>query len=192
MILNLFWVFCRIGAVTFGGGYAMVSLLERDLTAAGWLTSAEFADIVAVSQATPGPLALNVATYAGLQVAGFSGALAASLGLIAPALPLAAFVMFLAERGRKSSGAEAALRGIRSAAVGLVAGAVLFFFETSVLTGLPKGPVWQEGGFGSVEFAPVYAAIFILAILAAKYLKQGTVRVILGAAVLGIIYKFII
>ena len=64
--------------VAFGGGYAMVSLIERELSNRGWLSPAEFADIVAVSQMTPGPLALNVATFVGRQTAGIPGALAAS------------------------------------------------------------------------------------------------------------------
>ena len=186
ILVRLFWVFARIGALTFGGGYAMVSLIERDLSARGWLTTAEFADIVAVSQMTPGPLALNVATFVGRQVAGVPGALAASFGLGAPAVFITAVAMWLIARGRRSRLAAAAVRGIRAAVLGLIGTAVLFFLESSVLTGLPEGPLWRNAGqSGPPVFRPAAAAVFVIALVAAGRLRQGPIRVILLSAALG-------
>ncbi len=144
ILIQLFGVFARIGAVTFGGGYAMVSLIERELSDRGWLSAAEFADIVAVSQMTPGPLALNVATYVGRQIAGIPGALSASLGLAAPAFVITAVALLVVRKSRSFRWARAAVRGIQGAVLGLIATSVLFFLEASVLRGLPDGPVWSE------------------------------------------------
>ena len=185
ILAQLFWVFARIGALTFGGGYAMVSLIEHDLTTRGWLGAAEFADIVAVSQMTPGPLALNVATYVGRQVAGIPGAVIASLGLGAPAILITAAAMWLVARGRRSSTARAAVRGIRAAVLGLIGTAVLFFMESSILTGLPDGPVWKNGGLETV-FVPAAAVVFLIALVVAGRFRQGPIRVILLSAVLGL------
>ncbi len=184
ILLQLFWVFARIGALTFGGGYTMVSLIERDLSDRGWLTSAEFADIIAVSQMTPGPLALNVATYVGQQVAGIPGALMASLGLGAPAIIITAVAMWLISRGMKSSMARAAVRGVRAAVLGLIATAVLFFMESSILKGLPDGPVWKQAS-GDLQFQPIAAAVFSIALVLAAKFKQGPIRVIAISAALG-------
>lgn len=188
MILwELFGVFARIGAITFGGGYAMVSLIEREITDRMWLTTAEFADIVAVSQMTPGPLALNVATYVGRQTAGVPGALVASLGLAAPAVVIISLALLVIRSGKKTSWTAAAVRGIRAAALGLIGTAILFFMESSVLRGLPDGPIWSSTDGAPIEFSPAAAAIFVLTLFAAHRFKLGPIRVILGAAALGLI-----
>ena len=186
IFIQLFGVFARIGAVTFGGGYAMVSLIERELSDRGWLSAAEFADIVAVSQMTPGPLALNVATYVGRQIAGIPGALSASLGLAAPAFIITAVALLVVRKGRNFRWARAAVRGIQGAVLGLIGTSVLFFLEASVLQGLPDGPVWSEWA-GPLIFSPAAAVVFILALYAAHRFKQGPIRVILGASVLGVL-----
>lgn len=186
ILAELFWVFARIGALTFGGGYAMVSMIERDLSDRGWLSAEEFADMVAVSQMTPGPLALNVATYVGQQVAGIPGAIVASLGLGAPAILITAIAMWLISRGRKSPMARAAVRGIRAAVLGLVATAVLFFLESSMLTGLPEGPVWREPA-GELVFRPAAAVVFLIALVLAGRYKQGPIRAIAISAGLGVL-----
>lgn len=133
---ELFWVFCRIGAVTFGGGYAMISLIQNEVIGHGWCSPSEFADMVAVSQMTPGPIALNTATYVGKIIAGIPGALAATFGLIFPALLLTTLMIFFLDRVKKSHWAEPFIRGIRAAAIGLILSAVLFFMENSLVSGV--------------------------------------------------------
>ena len=185
MLLQLFGVFARIGAVTFGGGYAMVSLIERELADRGWLSVNEFADIVAVCQMTPGPLALNVATFVGRQLAGVPGAVSASLGLASPAIIITAIAVYLVGKGRHFNWARAAVRGIRAAVLGLIATSVLFFFEASVLTGLPDGPLWRNWNGNPIRFEPVAFGVFLLALLASGRWKQGPILVIAGAAAIG-------
>ncbi len=189
---QLFWVFCKIGAVTFGGGYAMISLIQQEVVSRHWCTPGEFADMVAISQMTPGPVALNTATYVGKITAGIPGALIATFGLIFPALCLTTLVIRFLEQVKRSHVAEPYIRGIRAAAVGLIGAAVLFFMENSLVDGdLPldrhligRGASWAGLGFlwqGFVIFAvilvlkklidikPVWAILLSLALGAGLY-----------------------
>jgi chromate transporter len=85
MILwELFITFFKIGAFTFGGGYAMIPLIQSEVVSNGWLTEAQITDFIAVSESTPGPLAVNMSTYVGAEIAGFAGALCATLGVVMP------------------------------------------------------------------------------------------------------------
>ncbi|MBN2625231.1 MAG: chromate transporter [Spirochaetales bacterium] len=164
--LELFWAFCKIGAVTFGGGYAMISLIQQEVVSRGWCTSAEFADMVAISQMTPGPIALNTATYVGKITAGIPGALTATFGLIFPALCLTSLVIFFLEQVKRSRAAEPFIRGIRSAAVGLIGAAVLFFMENSLVDGeLPL--YWKSiGKAGSwTDLSILWQGILIFAVI---------------------------
>ena len=84
-MLELFWTFFKIGLFTFGGGYAMIALLENEfVTKRGWLEQEEFLDVAAIAESTPGPIAINCATYVGYKMAGFAGAVAATLGIVLP------------------------------------------------------------------------------------------------------------
>ena len=78
--LDLFWTFFKIGAFTFGGGYAMIPLIQSEVTSHGWMTAEEVVNFVAVSESTPGPFAVNASTYVGAQTAGLPGAFCATLG----------------------------------------------------------------------------------------------------------------
>jgi len=82
--LELFITFFEIGAFTFGGGYAMLPLIQEQVAAHGWLTQQELIDFIAVSEGTPGPFAINVSTYVGMETGGFLGALCATLGVVLP------------------------------------------------------------------------------------------------------------
>ena len=82
--LQLFLTFLEVGAVSFGGGYGMISLIREIVLGNGWLTEAQFMSFIAVSESTPGPLAVNIATFIGSSQAGFFGALCATIGVILP------------------------------------------------------------------------------------------------------------
>lgn len=88
-IAELFLTFCRIGAFTFGGGYAMISLLDHEcVEKKKWLTSDELMDITVIAESTPGPIAINCATYTGYKVAGMKGAISATVGIVLPSFLL--------------------------------------------------------------------------------------------------------
>ena len=92
--LQLFLVYLKIGLLGFGGGYAMLSMIQFEVVEKhGWMTLSEFADVVALSQMTPGPISINCATYVGYQVGGIFGSLLASLAIVLPSLVLLYFVL---------------------------------------------------------------------------------------------------
>ena len=84
ILLQLFWNFLVIGAVSFGGGYGMISLVRETVLGHGWLTESEFLSFIAVSESTPGPLAVNMATFIGASQAGLAGSFAATVGVVLP------------------------------------------------------------------------------------------------------------
>ena len=90
IFLELFLTFLMIGAFTFGGGYAMLPLIQEEVAAKGWIDAASLVDFVAVSESTPGPFAINMATYVGSEMGGVLGAACATLGVVLPS-----FVIFL-------------------------------------------------------------------------------------------------
>ena len=135
--LQLFLTFLKIGAVSFGGGYAMIPLMMEDILANGWMTEAEFMDIIAVSESTPGPVAVNMATFVGATQGGLPGSLLATLGVILPAFVIMLLIAALMRSVMKYSGVQAVLSGIRPCAVALILSAaitlglsVLFGFKT--------------------------------------------------------------
>ena len=104
ILLQLFWSFLQIGLFSFGGGYADMPLIQAQIvTQHGWLGMAEFTDLVTISQMTPGPIAINAATFVGLRVAGVSGALAATVGCMLPSCVLVTLLARLYLRYRKLS-----------------------------------------------------------------------------------------
>ncbi len=157
--LQLFWIFCKIGAVTFGGGYAMLPLFQQELERLGWLSAEQFTDIVSVAQMTPGAVSLNTATYVGSLQAGPLGALAATLGLVLPGFLLSILIIHIATQVATNRHLERAIRGIRAAAIGLIGGAVLFFFERSMIIG--EIPRFGNPLSGWTEVTPIWVAIAI-------------------------------
>ena len=120
--LQLFLSFLKIGAVSFGGGYAMIAIIRETVTSYGWMTDAEVMDFVAVAESTPGPIAVNMATFVGSSQGGFPGALLATLGVVLPAFLIILLIASLVRGLLRYAGVAAALSGIRPAVVGLILG----------------------------------------------------------------------
>lgn len=123
--LRLFLTFLEIGAVSFGGGYGMISLIREKVLGYCWLTEEEFLSFIAVSESTPGPLAVNMATFIGSSQGGFPGALCATLGVVLPSFCIILLIAALMRNLLKYAGVNAALGGIRPAVVGLILGTAL-------------------------------------------------------------------
>ena len=100
VLLELFWSFCKIGFTSFGG-LSMVPLINHEMLSHGWMTLSEVSDIVAIAEMTPGPLGLNCATFAGTRVAGFLGAISASLGVLSPTFLICAVAAAAFEKFRE-------------------------------------------------------------------------------------------
>ena len=122
--LQLFLSFLQIGALSFGGGYAAMPLIEAQIvTAHGWLDLTEFANLVTIAEMTPGPIAVNAATFVGTKIAGVPGALAATAGCILPACILVTLIARLYLKYRSLSVLQSVLGSLRPAVVAMIASA---------------------------------------------------------------------
>ncbi|MBQ2324705.1 MAG: chromate transporter [Clostridia bacterium] len=122
-VLYLLWTFFKIGACTFGGGYAMVELVKEQVTVNGWMEVQEVIDFIAISESTPGPIAVNMATYVGYNVAGIPGAIAATTGVVLPSLIIIMIIAKVYKKFIANRFVAGGMRGLRPAAIGLIAAA---------------------------------------------------------------------
>ena len=179
MLLELFWTFFKIGAFTFGGGYAMIALIQAEVAAHGWMTTEQLINFVAVSESTPGPLAVNMATFVGMQMGGVMGALACTLGVVLPSFVVILIVAKCFDRFRKSGIVSGCMSGLKPAVVGLIASALLtlgrqvFFPQGMAVSAFAKPEFW------------ISAAIFALVVILA-FKKKHPILLICISAVLGI------
>lgn len=118
--LKLFLTFLEIGALSFGGGYGMISVVREAVLGNGWLTEEAFIRFIAVSESTPGPLAVNMATFIGASQGGFPGALCATLGVVLPAFIIILVIAALIQNLLRFTGVQAFLSGVRPCVVGLI------------------------------------------------------------------------
>ena len=118
--LKLFLTFFEIGLFTFGGGYAMISLIRDKALALGWLTEKDLLNMIAVSESTPGPIAVNMATFVGSKQGGFLGSLMATLGVVLPSFIIILLVCAMIHNFLKYKGVQAFLRGVRPCVVALI------------------------------------------------------------------------
>jgi chromate transporter len=133
-ILELFLTFLKIGAFTFGGGYAMIPLVTDEVISNGWLTSEQVLNFIAVAESTPGPIAINMATFVGSSQAGILGSVAATLGVVLPSFIIILVIASIMRGLLKFAGVQAFLKGIRPVVVGLIVGTAINIFLTVVLS----------------------------------------------------------
>mgnify|MGYP002613490328 CR=1 FL=1 len=135
--LQLFLSFFQIGLFSFGGGYAAMPLIQGQIVKIhGWMTMSEFTDLITISQMTPGPIAVNSATFVGLRVAGYAGAAIATLGCVLPSCIIVTVIVRLYLKYRKQAVLQEILDGIRPAVVAMIASAGASIFVTAVWTSI--------------------------------------------------------
>ncbi|MEW5865731.1 MAG: chromate transporter [Bacillota bacterium] len=168
-VLTLFFTFAKIGLFTFGGGYAMIPLMQREIiNVNGWLTMKEFVDIIAIAEMTPGPVAVNSATYVGYKIAGIGGAAAATIGVVFPSFVVILAIATLFLRFKDAPAVKAVTMGLRPAVTALVAAAAISLTKAAL-----------------VDLVGLIIAILVL--LGMFRLKIHPVLIILLAGVLGVI-----
>ncbi len=184
--LELFLTFLQIGAFSFGGGYGMISLMREKVLLHGWLTEDELLNMIAVSESTPGPIAVNMATFVGSTQGGFLGSLFATLGVVLPSFAIILLIAALMRNLLKYEGVKAFLGGIRPCVVGLIlATAVTMFLRTAIGFG-SSGDTLSVDFKGMMIFA-VLIAIAAVAKLAFKK-KPSPILMIFISAGLGICF----
>lgn len=180
---ELFITFFKIGAFTFGGGYAMLPLIQQEVISKGWLETEELIDFVAISESTPGPFAVNVSTYVGTELAGVWGALCATLGVVLPSFIIILIVAGIYDRFRKSRIVNGAMAGLKPAVVGLIASVVLTAAQAASF-GIPGLQV-------RVDFKLIAGTIMLVGAIVALFKKVNPIIIIVSSAVLGIVISFI-
>ena len=130
VVLTLFLTFLKIGAFTFGGGYAMISLIQRELVERrGWISEDDLMEIIAVAESTPGPIAVNSATFVGYRTAGFWGALCSTIGVVLPSFWVIVLISFVLNRFQSLAVVQYAFFGIRAGVVVLLVQALWSMFR---------------------------------------------------------------
>lgn len=129
-ILSLFAVFFKIGAFTFGGGYAMIPLIQKETAEKkNWITDEDILDIIAIAESTPGPIAINAATFVGFKTQGFFGALAATFGVVLPSLVIITLISFVLEQFQNIPAVVFAFDGIRVAVLAMILKALMSMYK---------------------------------------------------------------
>ena len=132
--LEIFFTFLKIGLFSFGGGYAMLPLIQREVvTAHKWIGTKEFIDVVAISQITPGPISINSATYIGYKTAGIFGSTVATLGVIFPSIIIMVIISKFFIKFKNNKYVENAFLGLRPATIGLIAAAAILVAQSSFI-----------------------------------------------------------
>ena len=174
--LELFLIFLKIGAFTFGGGYAMLPLVQAEVEAHGWMKLSELVDFVAVSESTPGPFAVNISTYVGMETGGLAGAFLATLGVALPSFVIILLVAKCFEKFKTSRAVSGAMSGLKPAVIGLIGSAVISVGQTVFLS---------SGGLVLNPALLVSAVIFVICLFL-MIKKLHPIFIIVLAAVLGI------
>ena len=183
--LELFLTFLQIGAVSFGGGYGMISLIREKVLTYGWLTEEELLNMIAVSESTPGPIAVNMATFVGSSQGGFLGSLLATLGVILPSFIIILIIASLIRNFLKFKGVKAFLAGVRPCVAGLILATALTMLLSSLFAIKAIGSAFAPDLKGLVIFVTVAAT----AIICKKVRKKpiSPILLILISALLGIV-----
>ncbi len=178
-LIELFLTFLKIGAFTFGGGYAMLPMMQEEVLKHEWATKAEIINFVAVSESTPGPFAINMATYVGTEQYGVLGAFFATLGVVLPSFIIILIVAKCYEKFQRSKVVMGCMSGLKPCVVGLI-GAAVISIATTVLFPL---------GISSAVFSNpnIYISLAIFAVMAIlAFKKVHPILIISMSAVIGI------
>lgn len=181
LFLSLFLTFFKIGALTFGGGYAMLPMIEQEVMAHRWMELEELIDFIAVSESTPGPFAVNVSTYIGSRMGGFFGAVCATMGVVMPSFLIILIVVRAYQSCRENRFVEGALSGLRPGVVGLIAAALVSVGTTVFFPDGIRSDVVLTSRFW------MSAVLFAGSVWIRKKRKIHPAVLILMAAVVGII-----
>ena len=190
LYLRLFWEFFKTGLFAVGGGMATLPFLYSMSDATGWFTHAQLADMIAVSESTPGPIGVNMATYVGFSTAGIPGAVVATLGLITPSVIIILIIARVLAAFRQNKVVDAAFYGLRPCSVGLIAAAGLLVVKIALF----DVDLYRQTGVLMNLFqwkAIALAAVLIVLTRYVKPLKKlHPVFFILGSAAVGALFAF--
>ena len=168
-LLQVFWSFFKIGAFTFGGGYAMIPLIQNEaVEKRGWVTDDDILEIIAIAESTPGPIAINSATFVGYRAAGVLGSMFATVGVVLPSFVIILLISFVLKQFQDIQAVQYAFHGIRAGVLALLCKSLWTMYKKS-----PKG--WAA--------YIVMAAAFVLTAI----FDVNVIFVVIGCALFGLI-----
>jgi chromate transporter len=179
ILLKLFWSFFQIGIFSIGGGMAAIPLIQNQaVNLHQWLTLTEFSDLITIAEMTPGPIAINSATFVGIKTAGIPGAIVATVGCILPSCVIVSILAWIYYKYKELTVIQGVLSGLRPTIVALIASAGLSIFTLAV---------WGEEGFSLNPEAInlVSVLLFTAAIFVLRKWKPKPVFVMLGSGIIG-------
>lgn len=178
--LQLILSFLKIGLFSFGGGYAVLGLIISEIVEGrGWMSAAEFADIAAIAEMTPGPLAVNAATFIGMRLAGIGGALAATAAVLAPSVIIVSLLAWIYKKYGKLDIMRAVIDGILPVITAIIMSAALKLTLTAL----------GVGALSDLAHINVFAvAVVVAGVVVKQIFKPNAILLMLGAGVLGGVY----
>ena len=186
----LFLEFLKIGLFTFGGGYAMIPLIREVVLKHGWLDESQFLNMIGVAEVTPGPIAVNMATYVGSTQAGFLGALLCTIGVILPAFIIMLLISILLKKFMKNKYVQSALSGIKFVAIALIAASAITIFADVLFPYTLNNGISFSINFVAIKmFVLIVAGYFLLKILLKK--KPGPISIIIMSAIIGLMVNYL-
>ena len=190
ILLQLFWEFLKIGLFSVGGGMATLPFLYDLSDSTGWFTYAQLADMLAVSESTPGPVGINMATYVGYTVGGFGGAVLATLGTILPGTVIVLIIASMLDKFRGNKYVDAAFYGLRPASTGLIAAAGVSVVGIALLNTELYAVTGKLIDLVSIRAVILAVALWVLTNVVKPTKKLHPVVFIAVSAVVGIVFSF--
>ena len=179
--LELLWSFIQIGMFSIGGGYAAMPLIQQQVVDTHpWLTMTQFADVMTIAEMTPGPIAINAATFVGIQVGGLFGALIATIGCVLPSCIIVMTLAYIYYRFRGLSMVQGILAGLRPAVIAMIASAAISIVILSVY-----GQRTLPADLSGVNLISV--VIFVVGLFVLRKWKVNPIYVMAGAGVVGVV-----
>ena len=189
ILLRLFWEYFKVGLFAVGGGLATFPFLKELGARTGWFTQAQLADMLAVSESTPGPIGVNMATYVGYHIAGIPGAVVATLGLIAPSVIIILIIAKFLDKFRTNRYVDNAFYGIRPASTAMITSALLGLLALCLFGSGSVSKVFTESIVLDTKAWILFIALLVITNI--KKLKDLHPLVFIAAsAVIGIVFRF--
>lgn len=192
-LVNIFVTFFKIGLFSFGGGYAMIPVIQREVERNSWIQSKEFVDIIGIAGMTPGPIAVNSATFVGFKVNGLAGALSAITGIMVPSFLCVVILYKYFNKFKTHELNNLIFKGIKAVVAGLIASAAISVAKTSIFKNFNSFDFMKRLVSNPLQTVNVSSIVILMLALAAliKY-KIHPILVILSSAIAGIIVGAII
>lgn len=190
LYLRLFFEFCKVGLFSIGGGLATIPFLTELGSRTGWFTAGQMADMIAVSESTPGPMGVNMATYVGFTTGGVPGGIIATLGLVFPSIVIILVISAFLQRFRQSKVVDSVFYGLRAASAALITAAMLQVAKIALMFHEVEVPEYQVIKTELFYWPAIILAVVIFVLIKFTPLKKlHPICFIALAALVGIIFR---